>query len=319
MKNLATALDDAYARYTYVMLSSVMASNPGEHFRFILLSDDLREDTKAMFKELAEPQGCEMLFLSIDPTPFAPFQDRGWALPAAFRLQLPELFSDNGPLLYLDGDIIVHNSLTPLYDTDLQGHLLGACQDMTVNPNTTAYYAPMRDERINRILEGGQYFNSGVLLIDMEKWRSCSLEYYLKLLKELGGKVAAPDQDLLNVAHEGDWLPLDEIRYDLFAAIARDHEVTVDEVREQNTILHFAGDKPWQGGHIHYAIEGLWWEYALKTPFAESFLEEYLRTSLTDQTIFQAVKEITEQNERLAEELNGNLDRARELLSKIQP
>ena len=319
MRNLATALDDSYARYTCVMLSSVFASNPGEAFRILLLSHDLKEDTKEMFRELARLHDSEVLFPLIDPAPFAPFKDRGWALPAAFRLQLPELFPDNGPLLYLDGDIIVHNSLTPLYDTDLQGHLLGACQDMTVNPNTTAYYAPMRDERINRILEGGQYFNSGVLLIDMKKWSTYSLDHYLKLLDDLGGKVAAPDQDLLNVAHEGDWLPLDEIRYDLFAAIARDHEVTVDEVREQNTILHFAGDKPWQGGHIHFAIEGLWWEYALKTPFAESFLEEYLHTSLTDQTIFQAVKEITEQNEKLAEELNGNLDKARELLAKIQP
>ncbi len=339
MIRIASALNDTYAPYTYVMLSSVFDSDPEEDFQIILLSHDLSEESKTLFRDLADAHHSSVVFPKISPKPFAPFEDKGWALPASFMLALPYIlkeyssFSKSHPesfqqiffshvedshrLLYLDGDIIVHNSLRPLWETDLEDCLLGACQDMTVNPNTTAYYAPMRDPEINRILNGGNYFNSGVLLIDTEKWTSFSLDYYLELLNKLKGKVAAPDQDLLNVAHEKDWLSLDEIRYDMFAAIAKDHEVTLEEILKYNTILHYAGDKPWHGGHVHYKIEKLWWEYALKTPFAEEFMQKYIRTSMEDETIFNAVKEITEQNAALSEELDATLEKAKEILAKL--
>ena len=319
MINIATALDDAYAPYTYTMLLSLFSSNPEEEFRVFLLSDDLTEDSLTVFRELGKVHDAEIRLLQIDPEPFSPFLDRGWALPAAYRLKLPELLDEHEVprLLYLDGDMIIHQPVAGFYHSDLKGKLLSACPDLTVTPNTIAFYSPHRDERINRLQREEHYFNSGCLLLDLSRWKDYSLSFYLELLQELGGRVIAPDQDLLNVAHEEDWVAADEIRYNLIAPMARDCGLEPEEVRAHNVILHYAGDKPWNGGHIHYALERFWWEYALQTPFADRFLEDYLYTSFTDKSIFQAVKEITEQNRLLSEELNATLEKTKELIMKL--
>ncbi len=319
MMNIATALDNGYTPYAYTMLYSLFSHNSGEDIRVFLLSHDLSPENLGLFRELAEKNGAEIVCLQVDPAPFSPFKKRGWALPAAYRLELPDRPETRNcdRLLYLDGDMIVHGSLSSLYHRDLQGQLLCACGDLTVTENTTAYYAPARDERINRLLREENYFNSGMLLIDMEKWRGFGLSDYLELLEELKGKVVAPDQDLLNVAHEGDWLKEDEGKYNLIAAVAKDYGVSPEEVRAQNLILHYAGDKPWQGGHVHYELERFWWEYGLKTPFAREFLRDYIRSALRDTTIYEGVKEITEQNEKLSRELSEKLERAKELLGRL--
>ena len=316
--NIAAALDNAYHPYTYTMLYSLFRSDSEERFHVYLLSGDLSADTKALFEELVQNHHSKVTFLDLDPEPFMPLANRGWALPTAFRLKLGELLKGVcSRLLYLDGDIIVHGSVRPFYDMDLKGHMLGACHDMTVNPETTAIHEAKRSERINKLLREYRYFNAGVLLIDIPRMSDWTLEKYLKLLNDLEEKIVAPDQDLLNVAHEGDWIEADEIRYDLFAGVAKDYGVSLEEVRNQNIILHYAGDKPWQGGHVHYDIERLWWEYALETPFAKQFLNNYIISSLEDGNVYRTVKEITEQNKTLSLELESALNKAKAIAAKL--
>ena len=73
------------------------------------------------------------------------------------------LFADLLPksvkrLIYMDADIICKGDLLPLWQTDLQGKMLGAVRDWG------------EAKSCGRIgLKNGRYFNSGVLLMDLVK------------------------------------------------------------------------------------------------------------------------------------------------------
>ena len=87
------------------------------------------------------------------------------------RLWVEDFFSsDVERVLYLDSDIVVVGSLAQLWSTNLDGALFAAVD------------IPGSDRGVKHLglsAEDG-YFNSGVLLIDLKKWRkTCALEAVL--------------------------------------------------------------------------------------------------------------------------------------------
>ena len=67
--------------------------------------------------------------------------------------------------------------LLPLWQTDLQGKMLGSCARLGVKPKSCG--------RIG--LKNGRYFNSGVLLMDLVKWRQQKLTQKLfRWLEQVG-------------------------------------------------------------------------------------------------------------------------------------
>ena len=104
--------------------------------------------------------------------------------------------------LYLDSDILVLDDLAELWRTDLQGRPLAAAVDS---------HSAVNAQRIGLQLDssdaspGGHYFNAGVLLVDLPKWRSEQIsERALDYLTENPLSLMA-DQDALNIACRGMW------------------------------------------------------------------------------------------------------------------
>lgn len=108
------------------------------------------------------------------------------------RMFLPDLLPESiSRVLYLDGDLVVLKNLRSLYDYKLDEHSpLGAISD-------TYYYDSVKQNALSD--DAKEYFNSGVLLIDLKKWRDelirgkmvdCALEH-LSTFKML-------DQDVIN-------------------------------------------------------------------------------------------------------------------------
>jgi len=86
------------------------------------------------------------------------------------RFILPHLLGNQiKRAIYLDSDTLVLGDISSLWKVDLEGHVLGAVQDNTATvgdswliPNSTSLNLEPEDN----------YFNSGVLLIDLEQWRN---------------------------------------------------------------------------------------------------------------------------------------------------
>lgn len=120
----------------------------------------------------------------------------GYDISIMGRLFMGEMLPDTVTrVLYLDCDTVVARPLKKLWNTDLDGAVLGAVMEPTI-------YKAVK-ESIG--LEGSDaYYNSGVLLVDLERWRKENVQKQLmEFLREKGGTLFASDQDLLNGTLKG--------------------------------------------------------------------------------------------------------------------
>ena len=157
-----------------------------------------------------------------------------------FRLLAPFIFNENR-IIYLDTDTIVTGDITPLMTLPLEGQIVGAVQD---------WLPEIKDAVINwrQLGVDGEipYFNSGVLVIDLKKWRNEKIsEQTLRICSEnkeylvVDNKWCQHEQYGLNVAINGKWFQLSSI-WNHFTELPGN----IDEIK----ILHFVGQgKPGSG------------------------------------------------------------------------
>jgi lipopolysaccharide biosynthesis glycosyltransferase len=150
-------------------------------------------------------------------------------------------------VLFLDADLLVLDDLVTLWETPLAGHVLAAVRDSAV-PLCSSPRA-VKDWGELGIHADAPYFNGGVLLIHLERWRqrhiTARARHYLESARE---PVDFLHQEALNAAMWNDWKSLDP-RWNLIASHAgRSHDPSASPAWRQPGIVHFAGRmKPWRG------------------------------------------------------------------------
>jgi UDP-D-galactose:(glucosyl)LPS alpha-1,3-D-galactosyltransferase len=150
--------------------------------------------------------------------------------------------------VYLDADLVVRRDLSPLFDIDLRGSVLGAVRDFAIK--STAHPLSGVRERANP----RPYFNSGVLVIDVPGCRESelgtrALEYAAASREPLPSR----DQDALNAVTDG-WHELaDEWNLQMWNVPLPKRLMVTDpsayrdgrQVFRTAAVLHFVGPKPW--------------------------------------------------------------------------
>ena len=122
-------------------------------------------------------------------TPDGPNYNAHWTytcmLPAAF----PEIFPEEKRVLRLDDDVIIEKDIGELFDMDLEDNYTAMVEE------------PVRGKFPFR------YFNAGVCLMDLEKFRETGI--YRKMIDMANSMVlTAMDQDAINVYCQGQILKL---------------------------------------------------------------------------------------------------------------
>jgi lipopolysaccharide biosynthesis glycosyltransferase len=174
-----------------------------------------------------------------------PFRADGYVSPATYaRLLLCDQFDDRWDrLLFLDADTRVRVPLQPLFDTDLAGSPLGAVHDYV-----QYLVFGINNSRCRLSLTANApYFNAGVLLFDWPvALQSGLLQRARTFAEEFAHLCKMHDQDALNVAFEGTWVPLDPRWNLLISAIPKEVFRLDYPERIRSNIAHFAGPaKPW--------------------------------------------------------------------------
>ena len=153
-------------------------------------------------------------------------------------------------MLYLDPDILVINPVRPLYETDLAGDLMAAATHTGLLAGITD---PMNRLRLENY-EAEAYYNSGVLLMDLEAMRrEVRPADIFDYAREHADILLLPDQDILNGLYGGRILGVDDSlwnydarRFDRYLLTSQGMK-DMDWVMGHTAILHFCGKrKPWQ-------------------------------------------------------------------------
>ena len=281
--NIALACDNNFAPYAAEVMASVLRND--KNVNFFLLSDDLDKNNSDKLSEMTRQMGGNLQIVYVDKDLFKdfPMPDAGDGvshikISTYFRLFLPLLLpSTVVKLIYLDCDIVVRHSLRSLFDEDIADYYLGAVyhtDDLSINNGAFT--------RLN-IPQEQSYFNAGVLLINLEKWRKDNIyEKCLNYLHSNADKIVNHDQDVLNVVcgHKTKllsctWNCINDFLLQVFQEkndrITSIYRENIDEVINDPAVVHFAfRPKPWEIICIHpYKNDFI--ECLKKTPYGRNF------------------------------------------------
>lgn len=192
------------------------------------------------------------------------------------RFFLPDVLPDVGRVLYLDPDTLVTAALRPLLDTELGDAPLAAVANV---------YSADQRQRLDDLglADHRGYFNSGVLLLDLDRLRAeQATSELLRTVRTRSSELAMPDQDALNLVFEGRWHRLHpqwNAQYKLWEDPAAAEEyfgAAAAQARTAPAILHFEGPsvcKPWHALNVH-PWRRVWWETLRRTPYAATRPED---------------------------------------------
>lgn len=133
-------------------------------------------------------------------------------------------------LVYIDTDIVFGLDISELLRIDLRGRTVAAVPNGNEDGD--------EDREVARLgMRGPRFFNSGVLLIDVTRWRELDVgRRVIEFCAQNPELLKALDQDGMNVVLDGDWEPLPE-RWNRWAVRAAENE---------HCVLHFTmTPKPW--------------------------------------------------------------------------
>lgn len=279
--DIAFATDAGYLPWTATAIRSVLDRvQPPPTVHLLHLGDIGGPDLDRLRAMVAEGGGrLEAHAVARDRLAGLPAVDR-FGMVVWLRLLLPELLPDAARVLYLDADTLVLEPLDALWSTDLGGALLGAVSNVVATELRT---------HVATIAPDGRFFNSGVLLIDLDLVRTeRAFDAVVRYARAEDRRLVWPDQDALNAGIAGRWTELHprwNAQNSLWTwadlAVATFGAASVEDATAHPAILHFEGpslSKPW-----HFLSRHPWRAEYLRTlrstPWAATPLED--RTAAT--------------------------------------
>ena len=251
---ILTTLDQNYLPRLQVLLTSLYLNQPDEKLDIWLLHSRIPEEALIPVTELCSRYGFGFFPVQIDGTNFqdAPVS-RQYPKEMYYRLLAAQFLPmDLHRIIYLDPDILVINPLRPLWDMNMEGNLFAAASHTGITELAN---------NINQLRLGTNhnYYNSGVLLMDLERARKeIHAEELFSYVKEHAKELLLPDQDVLNAMYGRRILEIDDSIWNYDARNYNNYLLRsagvcdMDWVMENTAVLHFCGRaKPWQKGYIH--------------------------------------------------------------------
>jgi lipopolysaccharide biosynthesis glycosyltransferase len=242
---IVLACDEGYAMPLATTLRS-LADNNTKHWPLLvtILHDGFRKENKEMIARSVPDGAIELIWKLFDLSEFIGFSHRmPWVSPMTYaRLKIQNsLDSSFERVLFLDTDILVLDDLGALAWADLGGQTIGAVPDAYVDPALRK--GQRRPEHSGVPLVAG-YFNAGVLVVDLVKWRANGIaERATQYLAE-HPNLPYGDQDALNATCDGLWARLpDRWNFQLHHTT----RIAILPPHERPAIVHFiTQSKPWK-------------------------------------------------------------------------
>ena len=200
-------------------------------------------------------------------------ETKGFPISAYSRLFMGSVLPvDLSRVLYLDGDILTVGKIDELWQTNLEDKICGGILDPVTAEAKT---------KIDLNIET-EYFNTGVLLISLTKWREQKVEQkMIDFLNQKNGNVFHHDQGIINaiLCPLNAWKKVPP-KFDLMNVYLHfSHQqlvklftnrqicsqTEIDEARLGPVFYH---DKFWTSFFLHPAKKQ-WWKYNNQSPFGK--------------------------------------------------
>ncbi|NTU96935.1 MAG: glycosyltransferase family 8 protein [Chlorobiaceae bacterium] len=291
--NIVFAIDNNYVQHLSVALVSLLDNNKDLLFRIYVISSGLSKKNIDKIHEISGRYDCEVKNITVSDDLFValatahPFYPKG----TYYRLLIPELI-DEEKVLYLDSDIVVNGSIKGLYYQNIGENYVCAIEDPGFDRHQQLKMDP---ESV--------YFNSGMMLINLKKWKSDGIQKkVIDFIENNQDVIYFPDQCGLNAIINGRWKKV-PLKYNQQSSIfSKDFEKKFNcfspeelaEAKENPIIIHYtSGSKPWHYKNSH-PFKRRYWDYIKMTPYRHAVYSDlmplYLLKSMIPADIRKTIK-----------------------------
>lgn len=258
--NIVYATDNNFVDVLYASIKSLYNANHDLKINLWIIADNVSDENKNKINNLSqEYEQRKICWVENVEIPYKLQLDRGSA-SAFSRLLLGSILPNNiSKVLYLDSDIIVMNSLKELFDIDFKGNIVLGVADVF----NKEY------KKVLKIPKDKPIFNSGVMFIDLERWRKEQVENQLfEVIKDFDGKIIQGDQGVLNAVLYNSFKPISP-KYNymtIFEDMSYEEMITfkkpikyyskeeINQAKSQIVLRHFTTSflsrRPWQEGSV---------------------------------------------------------------------
>lgn len=259
------ATDNNYVPFLAVAIKSLLINASSDYFYNIHVLTEGLDETNIDQLNTLKTDNCEIIINDVSKyvrlikaNMDATLRDY-YTTSIFYRIFIASMFRRYDKAIYLDCDICVVDDISKMYNTEIGDNIFGCVIDEIVSSNPV-----LHDYARNAVgVEPSKYFNSGVLLINLKKYREEKIERkFVELMVKYNFQTIAPDQDYLNV------LCKDKVFY----MDAGWDKMTLDEnLSGELHLIHYnMFKKPWLFDNVLY--EEYFWKYAKLTPFYTQIL-----------------------------------------------
>ncbi len=248
IKTIVLAGNRNYTRQLETTIKSILYHN--RDVKIYILNQDIMPDWFRKPRKIASMLGSEIIDVKLpEQTVFQDWKKQAHINSIAYaRYFIPDYIQED-TVLYLDCDLLINDKLDSLFEQDVREHYIAAIRDAN-----------------------GQGFNTGVLLINNEKWRQEKLKERLieqsivtmKEVEEGRFEHFNGDQTIFNQVLQDDWLELGraynlQVGHDIVALYNNWQEHLA--FNDKPVVIHFTTyRKPWTTLTAN-RYRDLWWEF----------------------------------------------------------
>lgn len=255
--------DQNYANLTSVAICSLMESKFTEtQYSINILLDNV--SNKEVFYELEKKFNIKLNLVDAENSTLKNLHISSGSYctaseAALLKFRIADILRDKQKVLYLDVDILINKDLSELFMTDLSEKPLAAVLDS----------GQLYSSRFKKI--AGRYFNSGVLLMNLDHFRENNLVDKLIEEKRNLKDYSLMDQHVFNIVFSENFVEL-PIEYNfLYTNLSRATEKftieslnelyhsdykNLNDILQEASIVHFASkDKPWKFSNVPFSDE----------------------------------------------------------------
>jgi len=261
--HIAITIDDNYLQHACVMLKSLQINNPLPITVYCIF-DNLNKKSQSVILKMFVNSNINIVLINFDNSvlPQLPIKHNDHVSSAAFfRIWLPLILKDIKQVVFLDTDMVINGDISGLFQLTINNYPIAAIEDlgMTNAKKISLGMSP-----------GKKYFNSGVMVMNLEYFRQHSLT------EKLSGFISTHpnlcefwDQDAFNAVIDGNFyaLPLEYNIQSGFYTFQGHPQLA--EALKSPLIVHYTGGgncKPWYY-HNNHPLKRLYYIYLKKTPF----------------------------------------------------
>ncbi|BAZ16923.1 glycosyl transferase family 8 [Calothrix sp. NIES-4071] len=280
---LVCAADDNYSMPLAATTRSVIASmrNP-QNLSLYIIDGGISSANKQRIIQNLQSEQVKVTWIKARRSQFKNMQiSSSVTIAAYYRLLIPAFLPNEiEKAIYIDSDVIVRSDIEALWNQDIGDNYLLAVQDMGA-PLVSSARGLVNYQELG-IPADCKYFNSGVLVLNLKKWRQENTSLaVIKYLNDYKQYVRWFDQDGLNAVLAGKWGELDA-RWNQMPYLFRFgswqespfSEEEYNNLREHAYIIHYSTrEKPWNENCSHPQKE-LFYEYLDNSIWSNWYVEQ---------------------------------------------